>query len=72
MTNKKAKVIFDCNIFLQAFLSTKGIASKCFKLVEDNLIELYLSRETLNEVTDVLILFPDRYYAIAFAQAVIK
>lgn len=50
----KVKVIFDCNIFLQAFLSTKGAASKCFKSISDKLIELYICRDIFNEITDVL------------------
>jgi uncharacterized protein len=54
MANEKVKVIFDCNIFLQAFLSNKGTASKCLKLVEDKTIELYLNRDIFNEIKDVL------------------
>jgi putative PIN family toxin of toxin-antitoxin system len=50
----KVKVIFDCNIYLQAFLSAKGAASKCLKLVEEGLIELYLSRDIFSEIKDVL------------------
>lgn len=54
MASEKAKVIFDCNIFLQAFLSAKGIASKCLKLVEDKVIDLYISHDIFNEVKAVL------------------
>ncbi len=54
MANKKAKVIFDCNIYLQAFLSTKGVASRCLKLIDAEIIELYISRDVFNEVKDVL------------------
>ena len=54
MANAIAKVIFDCNIFLQAFLSTKGAASKCQKSVDNDLVELYISRDVFNEVKNVL------------------
>ncbi len=54
MAEEKIKSIFDCNIYLQAFLSGKGTAHKCRKLVDDNLIELYISRDIFNEVKDVL------------------
>ena len=54
MANEKARVIFDCNIYLQAFLSTKGVASRCLKLIDDELVELFISRNIFNEVKDVL------------------
>lgn len=54
MAEEKIKSVFDCNIYLQAFLSGKGAAHKCRKLVDDNLIELYISRDIFNEVKDVL------------------
>ena len=50
----KPRVIFDCNVFLQAFLSTTGVASKCLKYLNDNLIELYMSRDIFSEIKDVL------------------
>jgi len=54
MAEEKIKSVFDCNIYLRAFLSGKGAAHKCRKLVDDNLIELYISRAIFNEVKDVL------------------
>ncbi len=54
MANEKARVVFDCNIFLQAFLSTKGAASKCLKLIDDEMVASYISRDIFNEVKDVL------------------
>ena len=54
MAEKKIKSVFDCNIYLQAFLSGKGSAHKCRKLVGDNLVELYISRDVFNEVKNVL------------------
>lgn len=40
--------------FLQVFLSANGIASKCFKFVEDQSVELYISRDIFNEINNVL------------------
>jgi len=54
MAEEKIKSVFDCNIYLQAFLSGKGAAHRCRKLVDDNLIELYISRDIFNEVKNVL------------------
>ena len=54
MAEEKIKSVFDCNVYLQAFLSGKGAAHKCRKLVDDNLIELYISRDVFNEIKDVL------------------
>ena len=54
MPNEKIKIVFDCNIYLQAFLSAKGAASKCKELIDTNLIELYISRDIFNEIKDVL------------------
>lgn len=48
------KVVFDCNIFVQAFLNTKGPAASCVRLVENNEVTLLLSSEILAEVRDVL------------------
>lgn len=54
MPPKKIKSVFDCNIYLQAFVSEKGTAAKCKKLADEGLIEIFVSRDILNEVKDVL------------------
>ncbi len=54
MLQEKIKTVFDCNVYLQAFLSDKGAAGRCKKLVDDGLIELYMSRDIFDEVKDVL------------------
>jgi uncharacterized protein len=41
-------------IFLQAVARTKSLANACFTLVKEGILELYLSRETLAEIEDVL------------------
>lgn len=54
MPSEKIKSVFDCNVYLQAFISDKGTAAKCKNLVDKGLLELYVSREILSEVRDVL------------------
>jgi putative PIN family toxin of toxin-antitoxin system len=41
-------------IFVQGAARIKNPANACFELVESGIVELYLSRETLDEVKDVL------------------
>lgn len=48
------RVVFDCNIFLQAAAREKGTAAKCLDLAEDGRVQLFVSREVLAEVEDVL------------------
>ena len=48
------RVVFDCNVLLQAAAREKSIAAKCLNLAESGLVQLCLSREVLAEVEDVL------------------
>ena len=48
------RVVFDCNVLLQAAAREKSVAARCLNLAEDGLIELCVSREVLGEVEDVL------------------
>jgi putative PIN family toxin of toxin-antitoxin system len=48
------RVVFDCNVLLQAAAREKSVAAKCLNLVESGLIQLYMSREVLAEAEDVL------------------
>jgi uncharacterized protein len=48
------RVVLDCNILLQAVAREKGVAAKCLNLAESGLIQLFVSRELLTEVEDVL------------------
>lgn len=50
----KPRVVFDCNVLLQAAARERGIAAKCLNLAESGLIRLYVSREVLAEAEDVL------------------
>jgi putative PIN family toxin of toxin-antitoxin system len=48
------RVVFDCNVLLQAAARERSVAAKCLNLVESDLIQLFVSREVLTEVEDVL------------------
>ncbi|MBA2732909.1 MAG: putative toxin-antitoxin system toxin component, PIN family [Acidobacteria bacterium] len=48
------RVVFDCNVLLQAVAREKSVAAKCLNLAESSLIQLFVSREVLTEVEDVL------------------
>ena len=48
------RVVFDCNVLLQATARERSVAAKCLNLVESGLIQLFVSREVLAEVEDVL------------------
>jgi putative PIN family toxin of toxin-antitoxin system len=50
----RPRVVFDCNIFLQAAAREQGAAAKCLDLAEDGRVQLFVSREVLAEVEDVL------------------
>lgn len=48
------KAVFDCNIFWRIFFSATGIGNRCWELVTSEQVELFISREVLDEVRDVL------------------
>ena len=50
----KLEVVFDCNIYLQAAASSKGVAAACLRLAENGEIILYISERILEEVSEVL------------------
>lgn len=50
----KPRVVFDCNILLQAVARENSAAAMCLNLAETGLIQICLSRETLTEAEDVL------------------
>lgn len=51
---EKLRIIFDCMIFLQAILNEKSIAYKLFEYLEKNSFTLFVSRDILAEIMDVL------------------
>jgi putative PIN family toxin of toxin-antitoxin system len=50
----KPRVVFDCNVLLQAAARERSVAAKCLNLAEIGLIRPYVSREVLAEAEDVL------------------
>jgi len=50
----KPRVVFDCNVLLQAAAREKSVAARCLNLVESGLVQICVSREVLAEAEDVL------------------
>lgn len=48
------KVVFDCNVFLQALVNPNGHAGRCKQLVDRGEVELFVSEEVLAEMAEVL------------------
>jgi putative PIN family toxin of toxin-antitoxin system len=54
MKGSRARVVFDCNILLQALAFPEGPAGRCLLLVEQGMVELFVSSATLDELKTVL------------------
>lgn len=52
MTTRR-RVVFDCNVFLQALANPDGPAGRCVQLALDGLVELFISAHILEEVRRV-------------------
>jgi len=50
----RPRVVFDCNVLIQAVASSDGPAGESLGLLERNLIHVYLSRAVLRELRDAL------------------
>ena len=48
------RVVFDCNVFLQAVISSAGPAAACMDLMDEGTIILIVSPQVLAEARDVL------------------
>lgn len=48
------RVVFDCNVYFQAFVSSTGPAGRLLEAVNDKSLSLYLSEFVLDELRDVL------------------
>jgi putative PIN family toxin of toxin-antitoxin system len=49
----RPRVVFDCNVLLQAVSNEFGPAGRAIKLLEQNRIEVFLSRAVLKELRKV-------------------
>ena len=47
------RVVFDCNIFLQALMSPEGPAGRCMQLAMDGAVLLFISPTVLEELRGV-------------------
>jgi predicted nucleic acid-binding protein len=54
MSSTRPKVVFDCNVLLQAVARQHGPAAQCLRLVERGFISLYLSKPVFREVRHIL------------------
>lgn len=50
----KIRVVFDCNTFLQAALKADSPAGNCYGLVEEGIVKLFVSKDVLVEIEDVI------------------
>jgi len=48
------RVIFDCSLFVQAFLNSASAANRCLELVRRGQAQLFVSPATLTELKEVL------------------
>jgi uncharacterized protein len=48
------RAVFDCNTFLQAALNEESPAGKCYRFVEEGIVKLFVSRDVLAEIEDVI------------------
>ncbi|HSK70225.1 MAG TPA: putative toxin-antitoxin system toxin component, PIN family [Pyrinomonadaceae bacterium] len=55
MLNEILRVVFDSNIFIQFFLNPNSAAAKCLEVVQSGKAELFVSKETLEEIRDVVL-----------------
>ncbi len=54
MTSEDSGAVFDCNVFVQALLNSRGPAFACKELADNGTITLFLSAEIIEEVKEVL------------------
>ena len=50
----KIWAVFDCNTYLQAVVRRNSPAGSCYRLAEDGIIKLFISKDALAELKDVL------------------
>jgi putative PIN family toxin of toxin-antitoxin system len=52
--NRSELIVFDCNVYFQAFISATGPAAKLLEAVERKRLSLFLSQFVLDELRNVL------------------
>jgi predicted nucleic acid-binding protein len=51
--NPKRRVVYDCNVLLQALAAPHGPSGRCVQLAIGGAVELFVSPEVLEELRDV-------------------
>lgn len=54
MSAHRVGVVLDCMVYMQAAANAKGTAARLLSLLDSGEITLFVSRETLTEVRDIL------------------
>ena len=54
MNERPPKVVYDCMVFLQGLIKERGPAVECLALVENDSVELFISKVVLREISEVL------------------
>jgi predicted nucleic acid-binding protein len=54
MSDAKPRVVLDCMVYLQAIVRETSPAATCLRLSESREIELFISRQIIAEVQNVL------------------
>jgi putative PIN family toxin of toxin-antitoxin system len=55
MSMTRPRVVFDCNVLLQAAARSQGPSADCLRLAEAGAVSLYVSRPIIQEVRRVLL-----------------
>jgi putative PIN family toxin of toxin-antitoxin system len=67
MTSVRPRVVYDCNIFVQAIINLAGPAARCVQKARDQEVLLFVSPFVLAEIREMHFKIPAKY-GIAAAQ----
>ncbi len=54
MAGEKPRVVFDCNVYVQALVNSNSAAARCLDLTRRGRVEAFISQQTLAELKEVL------------------
>jgi predicted nucleic acid-binding protein len=54
MSDTPQRVVFNCNVYAQAILSPRGVASRCLELARKGTIRLFVSEYVLDEIASFI------------------
>src|SRR4051794_16077726 len=61
MTAAAPKVVYDCNIFVQALINLNGPAARCLELANEGKVHLFASPYVLAEIREIHLKTPAKY-----------